>query len=110
MDCSVAQSPLPSGGALRKVLKELPGSFQVGLRVFGHVGFWAGKKGQPPDNDPRWKTDTELMISIGPLGQKDRGKLIKQWIDFVEPRGATPLVYSLLRARKDFPAFGRARS
>jgi hypothetical protein len=87
-----------------KVLAELPDQFQVGLRVFGHVGFWDWrKKGEPADNDPRWNTDSELMVPIGPLSDNNHRKRIKERIDFVEPKGNTPLVYSLLQARKDFP-------
>jgi D-amino-acid dehydrogenase/Ca-activated chloride channel family protein len=99
---------------MHQALDELPDDFQVGLRVFGHMGFWGlgkdRKPGQPADDDPRWNTDSELKIAIGPLGQlgpskkKTRRQLIKDWINYVKPAGATPLVYSLLQAKKDLSA------
>ena len=87
---------------MNQAVDELPADFQVGLRVFGHMGFWGNNPGQPADNDPRWNTDSELKISIGSLvDAKNRRKLIKQWIEYVKPAGATPLVYSLLQAKAD---------
>src|SRR5271157_443527 len=75
-----------------QAVDELPEDFQVGLRVFGHMGFWGNNPGQPADDDPRWNTDSELKISIGSLvDAKNRRKLIKDWINYVKPAGATPL-------------------
>jgi hypothetical protein len=82
-------------------LDDLPAHFQVGFRAFGHMGFWKEKTGQPADDDPRWNTDSELLIAIGPLDQKNRRQLIKDWVNYLKPAGATPLVYSLLQAHKD---------
>jgi len=85
-----------------QAVDELPEDFQVGLRVFGHMGFWGNNPGQPADDDPRWNTDSEMKISIGSLvDAKNRRKLIKDWINYVKPAGATPLVYSLLQAKAD---------
>jgi hypothetical protein len=86
---------------LEQVMDELPAHFQVGFRAFGHMGFWKEKAGQPADDDPRWNTDSELLIAIGPLDQKNHRQLIKDWINYLKPAGATPLVYSLLHAHKD---------
>ena len=35
------------------------------------------------------------------MNAKNRRKLIKDWINYVKPAGATPLVYSLLQAKAD---------
>ncbi len=87
---------------MHQTVDELPDEFQVGLRVFGHMGFWGNNPGQPADDDPRWNTDSELKISIGSLvDAKNHRKLIKDWINYVKPAGATPLVYSLLQAKAD---------
>jgi hypothetical protein len=112
LDCSGSMKDPVEGGPkylvarqiMHEVLDELPDDFQVGLRVFGHRGFWGNKRGRPANNDPRWNTDSELKISIGPLHEKNRRKLIEDWIDYVKPAGMTPLVYSLLQAKKDLSA------
>jgi D-amino-acid dehydrogenase/Ca-activated chloride channel family protein len=122
LDCSGSMKDPVEGEAkylmarriMHQALDELPDDFRVGLRVFGHMGFWGlgkdKKPGQPADDDPRWNTDSELKIAIGPLGQlgpskkKTRRQLIKDWINYVKPAGATPLVYSLLQAKKDLSA------
>ncbi|MFL5342772.1 MAG: VWA domain-containing protein, partial [Gemmataceae bacterium] len=89
---------------VQQTLDELPDHFQVGFRAFGHMGFWRGKPGKPADDDPNWNTDSELLISIGRLGEENRRRLIKDWINYLKPAGATPLVYSLLQAHKDLSA------
>ena len=67
---------------MHQAVDELPTDFQVGLRVFGHMGFWGNNPGQPADDDPRWNTDSEMKISIGSLvDAKNRRKLIKDWIE-----------------------------
>jgi hypothetical protein len=38
------------------------------------------------------------------LDQKNRRQLIKDWVNYLKPAGATPLVYSLLQAHKDLSA------
>ena len=113
LDCSGSMKDPVEGQAkylmarriMQEVLDELPDDFHLGLRVFGHMGFWGlgkdKKPGYPADDDPRWNTDSELVIAIGALHEKNRRKLIKNWVNFVQPAGATPLVYSLLQAKKD---------
>ncbi len=54
-------------------------------------------------NDPRLKKDSQLVVPIGPLDQQRRAKILK-WVNWAQPRGWTPLVYSLLEAKNDFPA------
>lgn len=110
LDCSSSMKDLVEGEPkylvarriMLQAVDELPEDFQVGLRVFGHMGFWGNNPGQPADDDPRWNTDSEMKISIGSLvDAKNRRKLIKDWINYVKPAGATPLVYSLLQAKAD---------
>ncbi len=110
LDCSGSMKDLVEGEPkylvarriMLQAVDELPEDFQVGLRVFGHMGFWGNNPGQPADDDPRWNTDSELKISIGSLvDAKNHRKLIKDWINYVKPAGATPLVYSLLQAKAD---------
>ncbi len=86
------------------LLKALPDDATVGLRIFGHMRFWDPTKEPMPDAaDVRYKSDSELVVSIGQLSSQRR-KVIKEWIDYLTPKGATPLVYSLIKASKDFPA------
>jgi Mg-chelatase subunit ChlD len=74
------------------VLAALPAEMQVGLRLYGHK--------QPPQ-----KTDTELVVPIGPLDE-GRRRTIQGWIDRARPVGWTPMVHSLLQARSDFSTEG----
>ena len=74
---------------LTQIIRELPDGIQVGLRAYGHR---YGRK------DRRACKDTELVAPIRPLV---RGKLIGT-INSIQPRGRTPLVYSVLQAPNDF--------
>jgi hypothetical protein len=74
---------------LEQVIRKLPDNVHVGLRVFGH------RYGQ---EDRRTNTDTELMLPIGPM---DKGRLVGT-INQINPKGKTPLVYSILQAQSDF--------
>lgn len=94
----------------RKVIGELADGFsadsQVGLRLYGHWGPWIARKTDPqgamvPWEDPRLNTDSDLVVPIGLVNAKQRAEL-KRWINWTQPRGKTPMVYSLLQARKDF--------
>jgi Mg-chelatase subunit ChlD len=76
-----------------EVLAALPAEMRVGLRLYGHR--------RPPQ-----KTDTELVVPIGPLDDV-RLRAIQGWIDRAQPIGWTPMVHSLLQARSDFPAAGK---
>lgn len=89
---------------LLKLLYDLPDQAQVGLRLFGHMGFAsprAQRSGAVIQNDPRLNTDTQLVVGIGPY-EGQRSDQIRRQISAVVPRGKTPLVYSLLKAKEDF--------
>lgn len=86
----------------------LPGHAQVGLRLYGHGGPWIARKTDPqaakiPWEDARLNTDSDLVVPIGPMTAKQRAEL-KRWTAWTQPRGKTPMVYSLLKAQQDFPA------
>jgi len=86
------------------LLKVLPDDATVGLRIFGHMAFWnPAKEPMPEATDKRYFTDSEIVVSIGQL-TKERRKGIQDWIEYLTPKGATPLCYSLVQASKDFPA------
>jgi hypothetical protein len=74
---------------LEQVIRKLPDNVHVGLRVFGH---------RYDQQDRRTNTDTELKLPIGPL---DKSRLIEN-IKRIDPKGKTPLVYSILQAQSDF--------
>jgi hypothetical protein len=92
---------------LEDLTKSLPEGCNLGLRVYGHLGFLGrhpGRKPPRPDpKDPRLNTDSQLIEPISALDGAKRLR-IKQVVDESWPRGNTPLVYSLLRAKEDFPA------
>lgn len=88
---------------MSNLLKVLPDDATVGLRVFGHMKFWEPTKEPMPEaSDKRYTTDSEVVVSIGPL-TKERRKLMQDWVAYLTPKGATPLVYSLVQGRNDFP-------
>jgi hypothetical protein len=78
---------------LRDVLQKLPDDFNVGLRVYAHR-YSARQK--------ETCTDTELVSPIAPL---DRRRILET-ADRLQPRGETPLVYSILQAPADLRASG----
>ncbi len=90
-----------------ELMKSLPDGTYVGLRLYGHFGFLLQRDNKParkPNlNDPRIKTDSQLVEPIGLLNTSKRLK-IKKAIDGAYPRGDTPLCYSLIQSRNDFPA------
>ncbi|HEV3145815.1 MAG TPA: hypothetical protein VGZ47_18140, partial [Gemmataceae bacterium] len=105
MDDEVAgmKKYLAARRVLTDVLKVLPDDAMVGFRVFGRMAFWdPNKEAMPALTDKRYDIDTEVIIRIEPLS-KERRKEFQDWIDYLTPKGETPLVYSLLQARKDFP-------
>jgi len=74
---------------LEQIIKGLPDEMNVGLRLYGHrYGL----------NDQRACQDTELKVPIGPI---DKANLI-DIISNIQPKGKTPLVYSVLQAGNDF--------
>jgi len=74
---------------LNQIINGLPDEMNVGLRIYGH---------RYPLNDKRACQDTQLVVGIGAVA-KDR--LIES-INKIQPKGKTPLVYSVLQAGKDF--------
>ena len=79
--------------AARRVLKQtiegLPGTMNVGLRVYGH-------RYATDDYDNACR-DTELVVPVGPI---DKAALTN-WVDRIQTKGRTPLVASVLAAIKD---------
>jgi len=74
---------------LKQIINGLPDEMNVGLRLYGHrYGL----------NDQRACQDTELNVPIGPI---DKASLI-DIINKIQPKGKTPLVYSVLQAGNDF--------
>lgn len=91
---------------MNDLAEALPADAQVGLRLYGHWGPWIARKTDPQGaqvgwEDPRLNTDSDLVVPIGPIDARQRAEL-KRWINWTQPRGKTPMVYSLLEARKDF--------
>jgi hypothetical protein len=74
---------------LEQIINGLPEGMNVGLRLYGHrYGL----------NDRRACQDTELKVPIAPLDRTVLIDIIKK----IQPRGKTPLVYSVLQAGGDF--------
>jgi len=74
---------------LEQIINGLPDEMNVGLRLYGHrYGL----------NDRRACQDTELKVPIAPI---DKAVLI-DIIQKIQPKGKTPLVYSVLQAGDDF--------
>ncbi|MBN1950553.1 MAG: VWA domain-containing protein [Bacteroidales bacterium] len=63
---------------------------QMGLRLYGH------QKPVPPQDC----SDTRLEVPFGP----NNASRIRQELNFVRPKGTTPIAYSLEQGAKDFPA------
>lgn len=74
---------------LEQIISGLPEKMNVGLRLYGH-------RYQLKDN--RACQDTELKVPIGPVDKAQLINIIKK----IQPKGKTPLVYSVLRAGNDF--------
>jgi hypothetical protein len=116
LDCSYSMSAqmgrstkleVAKSALLVDLLKNLPDQAWVGLRLYGHWGTLIPRRTDPyarelKVDDPRLNTDSELVVAVTPLTTYQR-KDIHRWVEWAKPRGKTPLVYSLLQARKDFP-------
>ncbi len=74
---------------LTQIINGLPDKMNVGLRLYGH---------RYTLKDARACQDTELVASIAPVA---RDRLIDS-VSRIQPKGKTPLVYSVLQAGKDF--------
>ena len=74
---------------LAQIIKGLPDTMNVGLRVYGHrFGL----------NEPQACTDTELLVPIGPVDKAGLTEIVNK----IQLKGKTPLVHSVLEAIKDF--------
>ncbi len=74
---------------LEQIINGLPEEMNVGLRLYGHrFGL----------NDQRACQDTELNVPIGPINKAQLIDIIEK----IQPKGKTPLVYSVLQAGNDF--------
>jgi hypothetical protein len=119
-DCSGSMKDLVEGRpkmeiartVLMEALAGLSEDVQVGLRLYGHRHVWIDRSTDPrarplEANDPRVKLDSELVVPIGRLDDARRAEIASR-IRSAQPRGWTPMVHSLLEARKDFPETGKA--
>ncbi|MGD9347903.1 MAG: hypothetical protein PVH84_18715, partial [Candidatus Aminicenantes bacterium] len=74
---------------LEQIIAGLPDEMNVGLRLYGHrYGL----------DNRRACQDTELTVPIGPVA---KNRLIDT-VNAIQPKGKTPLVFSVLEAGKDF--------
>jgi hypothetical protein len=78
---------------LRGVLQKIPDDFNVGLRFYGN---------RYGSRQKETCTDTEL---VGPIAPLDRDAL-QSLVDGANPRGETPLVYSVLQTPADLKEVG----
>jgi len=78
---------------LRELIHQLPAESKVGLRLYGH---------RYSSINSRSRTDTELVVPIGPL---DREKL-RSAITAADAQGQTPLVFSTIQAAEDLKKVG----
>jgi hypothetical protein len=78
---------------LRQVLEKIPGDVRVGLRVYGRR--YGSKQRETC-------TDSELVV---PVTAPDRKRIV-DFVDHANPRGETPLVYSLLQTIGDLKPAG----
>ena len=78
---------------LRQVLATIPDDFNVGLRFYAN---------RYAPHQKESCTDTQL---VAPIQKLDRNKLLAL-VDSAQPRGMTPLVYSVLQTPADLKAVG----
>jgi hypothetical protein len=78
---------------LHDVVAKIPDDFNVGLRVYGH---------RYGSRQKETCTDSELVV---PIQKLNRDRLLTI-VDSKQPRGETPLVYSVLQTAADLKAAG----
>ena len=83
--------------ALKQVADSLPPNTEVGLRVYG------SEISEPKNQNPKACTDSELVMSVGPL---DRAKMYRA-VNSFEAKGETPIAYSLKKSIDDLGDSGR---
>jgi len=79
--------------ALSQLLLQLPSSYNVGLRVYGHR--------YEQSDATRSCTDTELLAPLKPMTPENR-TTISQRLGGLQPKGLTPIAYTLQAAVNDF--------
>ena len=79
--------------AIEQLLEILPASYNVGLRAYGH-------RFSHTDTEQSC-TDTELLSALKPLTQENR-TAIRQRLTLLQPKGMTPIAYTLEQAVNDF--------
>jgi len=80
--------------AVEELLKALPEDILFALRIYGH---------RASATDPQSCQDSELIQTFNPLTPETK-KDIKLLLRTLQPKGKTPLVYSLLQAKEDLAA------
>ena len=78
---------------LRDVVAKIPDDFNVGLRVYGH---------RYGSRQKETCTDSELVVPIQKLNRQQ----LLSIVDSKQPRGETPLVYSVLQTAADLKTAG----
>src|SRR5699024_5132675 len=78
--------------AVLEFISGLPDKANVGLRVYGHVG--SGKE----SDKKRSCSSSDLIYDVQPYEEKE----FKEALHKYEPKGWTPIAYSLEQAKEDF--------
>lgn len=78
---------------LKSVVDKLPDDFNVGLRAYAH---------RQPAKSKATCTDTELLL---PIQKLNRSRILSA-VNRLQPRGETPLIYSILQAPADLRPVG----
>jgi hypothetical protein len=97
LDCSGSMAEMIEGQtkmeiakkALKTIIDEIPADSQVGFRAYGHQS----------SREAKDCTDSELIYPIEKINKDNLVNKIKS----LEPKGWTPIEYSLLQAKNDFP-------
>ena len=85
--------------AVNQLLQQLPSSYNVGLRVYGHR--------YEQSDATRSCTDTELLAPLKPLTAESR-VTVSQRLAGLQPKGLTPIAYTLQSAVNDFASVSGA--
>ena len=84
--------------AISSVLEEIPDTIPMGLRAYGH-------KFDRDRSDQENCLETELLV---PIEKGTKVRIIRE-VNKLQPRGHTPIAYSLSKAPEDFPHFDAER-
>lgn len=83
--------------AIQDFLSKLPSHANVGLRVYGHIG-----SGKDSDKE-RSCSRSDLIYDIQPYNKSE----FKEALNKYEPKGWTPIAFSLEQAAEDFAEYPR---